>query len=480
MYVDEWYATCRENTWFRTKEASTCSEFCICPPAARPRCQVCMARDGSPRPTVWNVPQHRYDSHNQLDCALSSIARIPIADHRSPFHAAAKKAKLDDNRLEKRMTVEDHLTMPPRVNPDPRGAQLRAPTASSKPALPLESSTFTPQHNAPQHPNDDADLPKRPPISPITPTTTFADVRTAAEVSPFSLDGASDTRQSSAAQRPSSRSTTTAPFAWPQKPLPNAYPPALPNASTSRDRSPRRQPPNLPAGPPAHEPQYIPQPPPLPLDLDSNPDAIALKAAISVLRLQQQKSRRDIQTLRKIKDAALEDPTSFVEDLRSGRLTSPPLPRDPLAATLAGPDDEDSDEDMAEPETTDVVAGEEQEQRLGTIKNQPSNASKFPTIPTPQNIVRCPPINWSKYHIVGEPLDRMHEEQRRRPDLGEPWQESPREALVAAPYSPWRDRPTGRSGGSSGIGDAGPGSVAALNQQPHGGVQTRRSLGKPG
>lgn len=76
-------------------------------------------------------------------------------------------------------------------------------------------------------------------------------------------------------------------------------------------------------------------------------------------------------------------------------------------------------------------------------------------IPQPQNIVRMPPINWAKYQIVGEPLEKMHQEQILRPSSGEPrpynydstqphpqqqqQQRSP-EYVLAAPYRPLVDK----------------------------------------
>jgi hypothetical protein len=68
-----------------------------------------------------------------------------------------------------------------------------------------------------------------------------------------------------------------------------------------------------------------------------------------------------------------------------------------------------------------------------------SPASKFGHIPTPQNVVRMPPINWAKYQVVGEPLNRMHEEQLYRPTPGEPRRERAPEHVLAAPYRPLVD-----------------------------------------
>lgn len=71
-------------------------------------------------------------------------------------------------------------------------------------------------------------------------------------------------------------------------------------------------------------------------------------------------------------------------------------------------------------------------------------SSGFGRVPAPQNVVRMPPINWSKYQIVGEPLDKIHEEERRRPSSGEPRREDsthrPPEHVLASPYRPLVDR----------------------------------------
>ena len=78
-------------------------------------------------------------------------------------------------------------------------------------------------------------------------------------------------------------------------------------------------------------------------------------------------------------------------------------------------------------------------------------------IPGSQNIVRMPPVNWAQYHIVGESLDKLHEEQRRRPVGGEVVGEEemrPRERergeehVIARPYDPFVDKlaPVGRRG----------------------------------
>ena len=122
--------------------------------------------------------------------------------------------------------------------------------------------------------------------------------------------------------------------------------------------------------------------------------------------------------------------------------------------------------------------GEEEEGGGGGGENEPEELNPLthhepPTIelPTPQNIVRVPPINWAQYHIVGASLDRLHQEQRIRPAGGWPegvdgdgaalgpkeWAGAGmgtamgrREAVVAAPYDPFVDRIDGVPGGAVG------------------------------
>ncbi|GCB27791.1 hypothetical protein AAWM_10676 [Aspergillus awamori] len=172
--------------------------------------------------------------------------------------------------------------------------------------------------------------------------------------------------------------------------------------------------------PPAAAPVFAPEPAAVPISESENPDAIALRSAISILQLQKQQSMRDIKTLEKFKKAAAEDPEGFARELAAGNLSA----KDTGAFINFTHDKDSEDEDVESPKRG-VYSG------LGTL-------------PTPQNVVRMPPINWNKYQIVGEPLDKMHEEQRRRPTSGEPRrddtaQRAP-EHVVASPYRPLVDK----------------------------------------
>lgn len=158
---------------------------------------------------------------------------------------------------------------------------------------------------------------------------------------------------------------------------------------------------------------FIEQPEALPVSLDDNPDAIAMRAALSILQMQRQQSLRDIRDLDKMKTAAIEDPEAFVERLKAHELSA--APRQGVDVDYDDPEDEDADQ--AEP--------------------------RLPRFPDAQNVVRAPPVEWSKYGIVGEPLDQMHELQRRYPgsDLSRT-SKPPQPHQIAGPYKPFSDRLT--------------------------------------
>ncbi|KAL7799160.1 hypothetical protein V8C37DRAFT_366790 [Trichoderma ceciliae] len=160
----------------------------------------------------------------------------------------------------------------------------------------------------------------------------------------------------------------------------------------------------------------VPPPASRPLEFETNPDVIALRSAITVLQMQKNRATADIQALSQIKNEALEHPDEFIRDLAQGRI-----------GQGAQPD-----------------AGDDEATRAWVA--QP--------IPKPQDVVRCPPINWSQYAVVGESLDKLHAEQVTRPTQGTPatvgaggmyqfkggdgkQEEYPG---VAAPYAPLKDK----------------------------------------
>ena len=166
--------------------------------------------------------------------------------------------------------------------------------------------------------------------------------------------------------------------------------------------------------------QWIDEPPPVPISLEENADAIAVQAALSILQLQKQQALRDIRNLSKTKAAAIQEPEAFLGDLKSGKLTLPPKP---AVITITG--DEESEGESSDTKHDD----------------DPATTTKFKKFPEMQDVVRCPPVNWAKYHVVGESLDKLHEEQRKRPESGLPrTDEPPPEHVIAAPYRPFTDK----------------------------------------
>lgn len=163
-------------------------------------------------------------------------------------------------------------------------------------------------------------------------------------------------------------------------------------------------------------PQWIDEPESLPVSLDDNPDAIALRATLSILQIQRQQALQDMRELDKMKQAALQEPEQFVKDLREGKLGRPP--RVGL---------EVDDLEPVEPSGDEATR---------------ADASEFGKFPPAQNIVRSPPVEWTKYHIVGEPLERIHEVQQHYPGLAEERtdnQSRPQPHTIAAPYRPFVD-----------------------------------------
>lgn len=221
------------------------------------------------------------------------------------------------------------------------------------------------------------------------------------------------------------------PSAPPHSPITPAIQFAEPLPSSSRvssdpPASPKSQP--KPSSQASGSATFISQPPAITVPEDDNIDAIALRAAIYTLQIQKEKSIRDVKTLQKLKSLASDDPERFLDEYSSGKLRHEAARKDPLAATFEDVNEEEADDEDDE-ETEDAREG-----------------SSFPTIPSHQKVVRCPPINWSKYQIVGAPLDRMHEEQRRRPTPGEPategslYMQPQHEHAIYAPYDPLKDR----------------------------------------
>lgn len=174
----------------------------------------------------------------------------------------------------------------------------------------------------------------------------------------------------------------------------------------------------------------IPPPALQPLNLESNPDAIALRSAIAILQNQRARALRDIQTLQKAKDEAINYPEIFVADLQNGKVhiagNSGLLATSTPAVSSAEVSSDSSSEEDAPPAESSQVGLEKLRRRQERSRRRAERAARktagapWTNLPGPQNVVRCPPINWSKYAVVGESLDKIHAEQLTRPPTGTP------------------------------------------------------------
>ncbi|KAG9949305.1 hypothetical protein KCU85_g4415, partial [Aureobasidium melanogenum] len=246
-------------------------------------------------------------------------------------------------------------------------------------------------------------------------------------------------------------------------------PPLSTSVSSSAVRSPSPQPPPAsPLTPPAQPaklatttqpvpilppqpPQLIEQPPSLPFSSHDSSDAIALRAAISSLQFQRLQAQRDLRTLEDIKRQAVERPEEYRKHVIATAQAKPSPPPwsiedfqdqgmdDDEDAVLGASSTNEQDplDSQAESTTTPypVSYGSMLQPQPAKIKPQ---SSGFPTVPLPQDVVRCPPIEWSKYNIVGESLDKLHRDQQARP--GDAASSQQRDSVVAAPYNPFLDK----------------------------------------
>lgn len=180
----------------------------------------------------------------------------------------------------------------------------------------------------------------------------------------------------------------------------------------------------------------ISPPPTEPINFDENPDVLALKSTISILQMQKATATRDIKKLQRIKMRALENPREFTEALVAGDIKMRPDP-------LFKPNKIDDQCDDVDEVSTST---------LHQFRN--SVTSGWEELPTPQNIVRAPPINFAQYAIVSESLDKLHADQISRPSEGNPQLIGPDgeyihmgegkrrqfDTGIAAPYLPSKDK----------------------------------------
>ena len=126
------------------------------------------------------------------------------------------------------------------------------------------------------------------------------------------------------------------------------------------------------------------------------------------------------------------DPKNFAKAIAAGKIKSVPTGELVVVRAL-----EDQQADAADDSQIIQIDTDD-------AKSPAWDASSFGKIPGPQNIVRCPPINWAKYHVVGDSLDKLHDEQVLRPTSGQPRKDSEltraSEHVVASPYRPFVDK----------------------------------------
>jgi hypothetical protein len=162
------------------------------------------------------------------------------------------------------------------------------------------------------------------------------------------------------------------------------------------------------------------------------------------LQIQRQRATADIQALSRAKDEAVRDPEAFIRDLAAGKINAP----------ANGDSDSDNDDDNNDAEMGGQSADTQTDPGLGSSSQRiVTEPPAWTNIPQPQNVVRCPPINWSQYAVVGDSLDKLHHEQVTRPNQGTPASvgangmyefrgegKQERYQGVAAPYAPTQDR----------------------------------------
>ncbi|OBT84961.1 hypothetical protein VE02_06669 [Pseudogymnoascus sp. 03VT05] len=167
---------------------------------------------------------------------------------------------------------------------------------------------------------------------------------------------------------------------------------------------------------------FIP-PPPAPLeviDFDSNTDVLAVKSAISVLQLQKKKAAQDIRTLQRFKNQAMQDPEAFLRAADMGEIRTDGDATFPEDSEEEDEDDVDGDVEMngTEERATKVKEHKEAGMKNGTAHTKAH--SSFPPLPVPQKVVKVPPINWAQYGVIGDSLDKLHNDQIQHPTPGSP------------------------------------------------------------
>lgn len=172
---------------------------------------------------------------------------------------------------------------------------------------------------------------------------------------------------------------------------------------------------------------------------------IALRSAIAILQMQARNAGSDVRRLRDVKERALRDPEAFLGARERGEVRV----RDGGFGPSYESEDEDDDEDSEPGMKGEHDVKMDGEGRDGSAEKKGEEW----LLPRMQNVVRCPPINWSQYAVMGESLDKIHKDQLDRPVEGTPQRIGPdgnliyggegerREHVgVYAPYDPMRDK----------------------------------------
>ncbi|KAF7899033.1 uncharacterized protein EAF01_008246 [Botrytis porri] len=301
--------------------------------------------------------------------------------------------------------------------PHPTASTSKSPS-SAAPTPANYTSTQTPiqRTSPPSHThkssNSRSASPERPPVSPITPTLSAARLVSTSNVNANANLGV-------AAKNGSTRSESQSSGYAPRNHVGGKNIAIMNNTIAAQNNSPQPMPTHPAMQAQAHAlretythtqqaPQVSmpqPKPPPQTIDLSENPDALAVKSAISILQLQMRNAKRDMLTLQRIKERAMEDPEGFVGSLKEGEQRER---------------EENARKRGRMVVDTESSSDEDEESEEGQANEAQANNPKWETLPTPQNIVRCPPVNWAKYGIMGESLDRLHADQIRKPSQGIP------------------------------------------------------------
>lgn len=340
------------------------------------------------------------------------------------------------------------------------------PSAPGAPNPPQAPSSSTP------HPQGQA-RPPRPPQAAASPAA--ASKTTTAAAATTAVQPSSQPRPQPPSQQPQQATPPSAPAATPADdlgpppvspitpplhPLKSTTPippPTIPPNFASLGASGGRAPPLTHASHPAAVPSAPAPPiaaahaPPDPVDFEDNADVIALRATVGILLQQRRRAEEDLRRLRDAKSAAIERPLEFVRDLTGGRVgqgggggaasvgkepheESSDEEEEDEDAGVAGGDVEMKDEDDGGEDSKPVSRLKPSAMKVKTSQKGKAKASgssgssgsaapaapPWADLPKPQDIARCPPINWSQYAVQGEVLDRLHSEQLSRPTLGTP------------------------------------------------------------